>query len=286
VVIIDFADATSQVNALISGSVDVVNLLSASETAEVLSAGAKVVNSPGGGFTPFTMRTDIAPFNDVRVRQAMRLIVDRPAMLELVFGGHGAIGNDVFSIWDPEYDRALPQRHQDLAQAKSLLKAAGHEGLTVSLVTANIAQGTTLMAEVFQQQAKGAGVTVNLQTVTVDEFYGPNYLKWPFAQDFWYYSSYFVQVSEATLPKSPFNECHFANARYEALYSKALATPNLAAQTDIAHEMQKIDYDEGGYIIPFFSPVIDGYASNVQGVVPSKVGVSFNDYDLRRFWLS
>jgi peptide/nickel transport system substrate-binding protein len=216
----------------------------------------------------------------------MKLVVDRPQMLDIVFEGHGVIGNDVFSIWDPEYDRSLPQRTQDLAHARSLLKAAGRDDLNITLVTANIAQGTTSLAQVFQEQAKGAGITVSLQQIEVDEFYGPNYLKWIFAQDFWYYSPYLVQVSEATLPKSPFNECHFNNARYNSLYSKALATTSAAAQTDVVHEMQSIDYDEGGYIIPFFSPVIDGYASRVQGVVSSKVGVSFNDYDFRRFWLS
>ncbi len=286
VVITDYADQTSQVNALISGAADVVNLLSQSVTSEVTSGGAKLVYSPGGGFTPFTMRVDTPPFNDVRVRQAMRLIVDRPQMLDLVFGGHGALGNDVFSIWDPEYDQALPQRSQDLPQARSLLKAAGHDNLRVNLVTSNIAQGTILMAQVFQQQAKSAGVTVSLQQLDVNEFYGPNYLKWPFAQDFWYYSPYLVQVSEATLPGAPFNECHFDNPTYNSLYNKALAATSHAAQTDAAQEMQRIDYDQGGYIIPFFSPVIDGYVDRVHGVVPSKVGVSFNDYDFRRFWLS
>ena len=43
----------------------------------------------------------------------------------------------------------------------------------------------------------------------VTEFYGHNYLKWIFAQDYWYYSNYLPQVRSATLPNSPFNETHF-----------------------------------------------------------------------------
>jgi peptide/nickel transport system substrate-binding protein len=285
-VMVDYSDESSQVDALLSGQVDCVNLLSQGVLDTVTSSGKKLVISDGGGWNPFTMRVDQPPFNDVRVRQAFRLIVDRPKMLEIVFGGHGTIGNDIFGIWDTAYDHAIPQRVQDIEQAKHLLKAAGHEGLTVELVTANIAQGVVDMAEVFAQQAALAGVKVNLNKVTVTDFYGPNYLKWVFAQDYWYYQPYLPQVQEATLPTSPFNECHFDNPRYNALYAEALATLDEAKRIEIAHEMQMIDWNEGGYIIPFFPPVIDGYAPNVAGIVKSKTGSSFNDWDFRSVWLT
>ena len=100
VYITDYADETSQVNALLSGQVDVVNYLSSAVMTTVTSSGKKILISPGGGFNPFTMRVDLAPWNDVRVRQAMRLIVDRQEMMNVVFSGHGTMGNDVFSIWD------------------------------------------------------------------------------------------------------------------------------------------------------------------------------------------
>ncbi len=285
-VMVDYSDESSQVNALLSGQVDVVNLLSQDVIASITGGGKKVVISDGGGWNPFTMRVDQAPFTDVRVRQAFRLMVDRPKMLEIVFGGHGTIGNDVFAIWDPEYDHSIPQRQQDIAQAKSLLKAAGHDGMSIELVTSDIAQGVVNMAEVFVQDATQAGIKVNLRQVTSTEFYGPSYLKWVFAQDYWYYQPYFPQVEQATLPTSPFNECHFDNPRYIALYTQALATLDESKRTEIAHEMQMIDYNEGGYIIPFFPAVIDGYATNVGGIVQSKTGASLNDWDFEHMWLT
>ena len=39
-------------------------------------------------------------------------------------------------------------------------------------------------------------------------------------------------------------------------------------------------------IIPFFPPVIDGYGANVQGLAPSKAGLSLNAYDFKQVWLS
>ncbi len=286
VIMTDYADETSQVNALLSSSVDVVNLLSQSTIGTVTGSGKKVVISDGGGWNPFTMRVDQAPFNDVRVRQAFRLAVDREKMLQTVFGGHGTIGNDIFAIWAPEYDHSIPQRQYDPEQAKSLLKAAGHDSLSLTLVTGDIAQGVINMAQVYAQQAAPAGINAKLDQVTVTDFYGPNYLKWVFAQDYWYYSPYFPQVNQATLPGSPFNETHFNNSKYISLYNQALATLDVNMRTEIAHEMQMIDYNEGGYIIPFFPPVIDGYLPNVNGILQSKTGSSFNNWDFEHIWKS
>ena len=285
-ILTDYSDETSQVNALLSGQVDAVNLLSQETVGTVTGAGKKVVISPGGGWNPFTMRVDRAPLSDVRVRQALRLIVDRERMNQIVFGGFGTLGNDVFGIWSPDYDHSLPQRQQDIAQAKSLLKAAGQEHLAITLVTSDIAQGVVNMAQLFAQDAAQAGVTVNLRRVTVTDFYGPNYLKWVFAQDYWGYQPYLPQVQEATLVTSPFNETHFNNPRYNRLYAEGLATLDTGKRTEIAHEMQLIDYNEGGYIIPLFPPVIDGYAPSVHGAVKSKTGISFNYGDLQHMWMA
>jgi peptide/nickel transport system substrate-binding protein len=286
VVITDYADETSQINALVGGQADVVDLLTSDAINSVQSGGGNILISSGGGWTPFTMRVDAAPFNDVRVRQAMRLAVDRKQMLDLLFGGNGTLGNDVFGIWDPEYDHALPQREQDLEQAKSLLKQAGHEGLSVQLVTGPIAQGTVKAAQVLAQQATGAGMNINLRQVTVTEFYGNNYLKWVFAQDYWTYDPYLPQVGFATIKTSPFNETHFNDPQYTKLYREGLATLDAAKRKQILAEMQRIDYDRGGYIIPFFPPVIDGYSKKVNGDVQGKTGWGFNTYDLKRLWLS
>ena len=61
------------------------------------------------------MRVDKPPFTDVNVRQAMRYIVDRTQLIDLSLDGLGAVGNDVFSQWDPDYDPSL-KRDQDLGK--------------------------------------------------------------------------------------------------------------------------------------------------------------------------
>src|SRR5262249_31044194 len=137
----------------------------------------KTLISEPGQWVPFTMRVDQAPFNDPSVRKAFRLVVDRKQMIDVALSGQGMVGNDVFSPWDASFNSSLV-RERDVDQAKSLLKKSGHEGLSVELVTADFANGVTQMAQVFAQQALAAGIKVNIRQVTVDAFYGDQYLKW------------------------------------------------------------------------------------------------------------
>ena len=208
--IIDFPDDTARTNALLGGQVDVIDNLPAAQVQNVeANPNLRVLSSETGAWQPFTMRVDQAPFDDVRVRQAFRLIVDREQMVQQVLSGHGSVANDLYARYDPAYASDLPQRQQDLEQAKSLLKQAGREGLSVELVTAPVFQGIVEAAQVFAEQAKGAGVDVKVRRVDSGTFYGDNYLSWTFAQDFWATRVYLSQVAQGDLPESPFNETHW-----------------------------------------------------------------------------
>ena len=285
-IITDYADPVTQLNALQAHNIDVANLDSTSVVSELESSGIQVIVSDTGFFTPFTMRTDKPPFNDVRVRQAMRLALDRPQMRDSVFSGAGLLGNDLFAPYDPTYDHSIPQRVQDIAQAKSLLKKAGQEGLTVELVTSDIAAGTVSAAQVLKQQADSAGFNVQLKQVTPTEFFGSNYLQWDFSQDYWYYTPYLVQCGESTIKGAAFSETKFANPRYNELYHQALALIDEGKRADVVHEMMEIDYTEGGYIIPYFVPAVNAYGGNVRGGVHDKTGVPLANGDFRNLWLA
>jgi peptide/nickel transport system substrate-binding protein len=285
-IITNYLDETTQVDALLSGQEDVVSPLSSVSLGAVTGGGKRVLISPGGGFNDITMRVDVAPFDDVRVRQAFKLVTDRQAMLNTVFGGHGTIGNDIFGIWSADYDHSIPQRPHDPEQAKSLLKAAGHDGLNVVLVTADAAQGVIQMTEVYAQQAAAAGIKVKLNQTTPTVLFGPNFKQWSFAVNNWNYNPYLPNVAIETLANAPYSETHFDNPRYQSLYSEAVSTLDVQKRTELAHEMQMIDYTDGGLIIPLFPPVIDAYAQTVNGDVRSKTGASVNLWDFEHLWFS
>lgn len=279
-VIIDFPDETARINALMSGQVHAIDNVRFAQTRPLGRAqGLKTLVAKTGAWLPFTMRVDEAPFDDVRVRQAMRLLVDRNQMVEQALSGYGSIANDLYSPFDPAYASHLPQRHQDLDQAKSLLRMAGHAGLEVELVTATIAAGVVEAAQVLVEQARGAGVKINVRKVDTGVFYGNDYLKWRFAQDFWYTRDYLAQSANCALPGAIYNETHFADPKYASLIAEARRTLDKARRTEILQEAQTIEHETGGYIIWGFRDQVDAYSTKVAGFVPSKTGTPLGNYD-------
>jgi peptide/nickel transport system substrate-binding protein len=283
VTIIDFADNTSLQNALLTRQVHAIGGLDGAQQAYLdTRTGIKVVASQAGAIVPFTMRMDKEPFKDPRVRQAMRLIVNRAEMVDTALDGDGTVGNDVFSPYDPAFNHSL-RRLADIPQARHLLKQAGREGLTVELVTSPVTTGTVAMATVLQQQARQAGVTIKLKTVDPSVFFGPDYLKWTFSQDFYNYSPYLAQVAQSQLPKSPFNETHRDDPHYLRLYNQANATLSDSERREIEREMQQLDFTDGGYIIPAYVDSVDAYSTKITGYSSTRVGQPLGAFDFKHF---
>jgi peptide/nickel transport system substrate-binding protein len=285
VVIVDYTDETSQINALIAGQLDAVDQLTATGLRTVEAGGKKTIIAEGGAMTPFTMRVDMPPFNDARVREAMRLLVDRTQLRDAVFGPHGLAGNDLYGRFDPAYDTAIPQRERDLEKARALLKAAGRSDLTVSLPTSPVAPGFVDSAQVFAQQASEAGVTVRVRQLPTTDFF-KGYLSYPLAQTVYNTFTILHQTAVSMLPTAPYNECHWADPRFVRLAGQALATTDSARQTELLREMQQILWSDGGYIISSFTPNLDGISTRLQGVVPSKAGWALSDYAFKNFWFA
>jgi peptide/nickel transport system substrate-binding protein len=283
--IIDFSDNTTLQDALSTGVIHGAGALDGPQVASLsTTSGIRTIVSHSGEIVPFTMRVDQAPFNDVNVRQAMRLLVDRPQMIDSALDSYGVVANDVFSPYDPDFDHSLVRASQgDIPQAKFLLRKAGADGLTVQLTTSAVATGTVAMATVLAAQAKAAGVTINLNNVPPGTFFGPNYLKWPFAQDYYNYYPYLSQVAESMLPGSPFNETHTGNPQYTSLYNQANATANPSLRKELLAEMQRFDFTQGGYIIPAFIDVLDAYSDKVTGYTAGKVGQPLSNFDFEHF---
>jgi peptide/nickel transport system substrate-binding protein len=270
-VILDFADDEARVQALINGQVEAIDNLPQTQIATVKAAGASVLISETGAWTPFTMRVDVPPFNDVRVRQAFRLIVDRDQMVSQALNGQGRVGNDLYALYDDSYAKELPQRKQDLAQARSLLRQAGHADLQVELVTSRgIGAGAVEAAQLFATQAKGAGADVRVRIVDSSVFYGKDYLSWAFAQDFWFTRNYLPQVTQGSSPNAPFNECHWNDPAFNSLISQARAELDKTKRTQLVKEAQRIEYERGGYIVWAFENQVDAHASTVTGFVPDR----------------
>jgi peptide/nickel transport system substrate-binding protein len=279
---IDFADGSAQVNALLGGQVDAIGDVPAGQVTTVQSGGNSTVISDTGRFNYLFWRVDLTPWSDVRVRQAMRLIMDRNQMVELALNGYGNIGNDMWSYYDPAYPKDFPQRAQDIEQAKSLLKQAGQENLSFVAYTSNVASGMVESTQIFAQQAKAAGVTAKVVKVDPGIFWGDKYLTWPNGCA-WYSAR--LYLTQARLMQA-WNEPHWEDPTWKSLVNQAFKTVDPTRRNDVLRQIYKIDYDQGPWDIWAYSKLVDAKTSKVNGLVADASGISFNAGYVNELWLT
>lgn len=287
VVLIDFTDDAARVNALLSGQVDAIAGLPNSQAKIIKQNSAYTfVESVTGAWNPITMRVDTAPFDDVRVRQAFRLMANRKQLVTQVLDGRGSIANDVFARYDPASAKNLPQHPFDVEQAKSLLKAAGHEGLSAEFVTAPVSIGLVPAAEAFVQQASAAGVKLRLRKMEASAFFDNSFLKAPLSQSYWGSRNYLLQAADSMLVHSPYNETHWSDARWNQLVSEAFGVTNETKRAELIGAAQRIEHDKGGYLNWGWYNKLDATSTKVKGITPDRSGFSLSSYRLRQAWLT
>ncbi|HZS89183.1 MAG TPA: ABC transporter substrate-binding protein [Chloroflexota bacterium] len=283
--ILSIPDQGARLNALIGGQVDAIEYVNYAQAKSQMSLQQiNLLVAQNSNVVPITMSCDLAPFKDVRVRQAFRLIADRPALVNAAQLGFGTIGNDLFGKGFQGYDTALPQRHQDLDQARSLLKKAGQSNLQVTLYSSKAAPGMLESATAFAEQAKAAGVTISVHNGPADSYYSNNYLKWNFGQTQWNAYPIIVWMQQALLSNAPYNETHWYRPEWDKLFNEAIGTLDAGKRQTLMFEVQKQLWDEGGYLMWGFAPQIDGLAKYVRGAVPNPAA-ALGAYDYRDFWL-
>jgi peptide/nickel transport system substrate-binding protein len=234
-------------------------------------------------YQPITMRVDLAPFNDARVRQAFRLMVDRPQMVAQAYSGYGRVANDMPFGVDPDFPD-FPQRVQDIPQAKALLKAAGHEGLAATFTTAPENGGLVATAQVFAQQAAAAGVKVTVSNLTPTA-YDAGYKSWPFTNGYWAANIMGTGYSGRFLKGGGQNDSHWNDPAGAAIYQDLLKTTDPAKQKTFAVELFKRFYNEGPDIIHSFKDGIDVYSSKFSGFQPfNSNGWSLGSWRYREVW--
>jgi len=182
--------------------------------------------------------------------------------------GEGRIANDLYSPQDPTFDHGIPQRPHDPDQARALLKAAGHEGLSVELVSST---GSASAALVLAEQAKRAGVDIRVKQVDLPTFLGPQRFQWGLSSGGAMGGgmlglSWLPTGLSTDAPTSANNKTQFRDPEFARLFRDALAQPDVEKRKQLVHAAQRIQYDRGGMLIWGFFNTLDGISSRVGGV--------------------
>lgn len=125
--------------------------------------GLEVVSVPSNNTTVLSFATMKAPFDDVRVRQAVNLGIDRNMLVQIGLRGRGEVAQDFFPTYHWAHDPTFMQE-RDVDRARQLLLEAGYSSanpLRFTLITGN--QNIFLdQAQIIQQNLAELGVQVDL----------------------------------------------------------------------------------------------------------------------------
>ncbi|PJN25704.1 ABC transporter substrate-binding protein [Kitasatospora sp. CB02891] len=269
--LVSIADAATRMSALKSGQIDYAMGITA--TAAKAERDNRAIELHRGGVAnsnalSFAMNERIAPFDDPRVRRAVRLAADRGALAANMLDGMGVTGDDVVGKGLPGY-AGLAERRRDVAEAKRLFAEAGVSKLT--LHAADTVAGFTGAARLLGQQLDEAGVKLTVDVVPADTYYADlkGLSSIPFQTFYYTNRPAAVHLSALTNRDAFFNVTGLADEHWKRL-DEAQATVDDKAREQRFVEIQRDLYEHGGDLLWGFQEVVDASVAGVRDVVFSQ----------------
>jgi len=204
--------------------------------------------------------------------------MDRTGMVAALLSGKGSVAND--SPFGPRFtstDTTVPQRSQNINMAKQLLQQAGHSSINATLFTEQY-QEIPQLAQAIQQNAKQAGININLKVETQTNYYG----KATFGNSDWLDGQMsLVDYGDRGVPnvylvspltsKGTWNAAHFKNSEYDSLVKQYVAALDLQAQKQTAGKIQRLLLQETPIVIPYWIDGLTASTPNVGGLNPTSI---------------
>ena len=203
------------------------------------------------------MNTQKAPFNDVRVRQAMNYAIDKDAYIAVVKNGLASKATSILGPATQHYKRNEPYAY-DLEKARKLLTDAGYpDGFETSLICTTTTSDLK-QCEFIQQQLAQAGITININSMEkaivsekVESAEGPGseaevemYMSgWSSSTGDADWGIRPVLARESEPPKS-YNISYFENEEMDGFLYAALETADEEKRAELYAKAQDIIWEE------------------------------------------
>ncbi|MGF7161020.1 peptide/nickel transport system substrate-binding protein [Rhodoligotrophos appendicifer] len=271
--------------AIQSGQADLMLSIGAS-SAPILKAdpNIEVMLAPPASYLTIAMWSDTKPFDDVRVRQAVKKAIDRQVLVDTVMLGMAVPGNDspIPPSWPSAYSPNAPK--QDIEGAKKLLAEAGHpNGIDIELNTAE-SGGMLGLAQAVQQMTAPAGIRIQLVNNPGDTYWDTVWLKRPFFTSTWQSRPPGEALSYLFSSNAKYNEGRWKNPEFDALIASARTELDDAKRVELYKKAQTLLAEQGSVIVPFFYQSVyamrkacDGFSPPLQVISPNFETVTCSD---------
>src|SRR5262249_41941738 len=220
-------------------------------------------------YTATARMQPVKPFDDKRVRQAMRYAIDSAATLQISYRGLGSPGeHHHVSPVHPEYAK-LPPFTRDVAKAKKLLADAGYpSGIDVEIVARPQPSWELIAVQAMVEQWKEAGIRVKINVVPSTQYW-EIWTKVPFGFTTWAHRPLGVMsLALAYRTGVPWNESKYSNAEFDRLLTQAEGTLDVNSRPEIMGRLEQILQDDGPIVQPVWRAIFPFPDKRVMGFKP------------------
>ena len=220
-------------------------------------------------YTATARMQPVKPFDDKRVRQAMRYAIDSNAVLQIAHRGLGQPGeHHHVSPVHPEYAKLAPPQ-RDVARAKKLLAEAGYpNGIDVEIICRPQPAWELLAVQTMVEQWKEAGIRVKINVMPSTQYWEV-WTKVPFGFTTWAHRPLgIMSLALAYRSGGPWNESKYSNPEFDRLLTQAEGTLDVAARREIMARLESILQEDGPIVQPVWRAIFTFHDKRVQGFRP------------------
>lgn len=206
------------------------------------------------------------PFDDPKVRKAVRLATDPAKCLQIAHKGVGepAEHHHVCPV-HPDYKKIEPLGFKP-DEAKKLLADAGFpDGIDIEINCKPDPSWEQAAVEAMAEQWKTAGIRAKINVLPSAKFW-ELWTEVPFGFTEWTHRPLgFMVLALAYRTGVPWNESRYSNKKFDELLSKAEGTLDVDQRREILGELQMIMLEDGPIAQPLWRSVYAAYDKRVQG---------------------
>jgi peptide/nickel transport system substrate-binding protein len=267
-------DPIARVNALVAGDVQLAATIDPKAFRQVEeSEMARLLSIPAALQVGICCLKNTLPGSNDDFVKGMQYIQDRERIVKSFFKGRGSVGNDtsISAAHGVDFCSELPQREYDPEKAKFHFNKSGIE--SAELYVAPVATAIEDISLLTQANCAKIGFDLKLRKVPSDGYWGNVWMKEPLNVVGWNMRpTANSQIALQFGPGGPWNDTYWNNDRMGELVNSSLAETDPDKRHAMYCEMQMLIHNNSGMVIPAFSNVNDGVASNLMGVPRNPLG--------------
>jgi peptide/nickel transport system substrate-binding protein len=275
--IIDLGDeVAAQISAMASKQVDALYLGAITMLEAMKGLPHVQLYDTVTAYTAVARMQPVKPFDDKRVRQAMRWAIDAKQTLQVSHKGLGlpAEHHHVSPV-HPEYAK-MPPMDRDVAKAKKLLADAGYpNGIDVEIACRPQPDWELIAVQNMVEQWKDAGIRVKINQMPSTQYWEV-WTKVPFGFTTWAHRPLGVMsLALAYRTGVPWNESNWSNKEFDQLLAQAEATIDVEKRRAVMAKLQAIMQEDGPIVQPVWRALFTWMDKKIQGFKMHPTGYMF-----------